>query len=73
MEVAFQTNLQLFELTVMFFGLTNSPSTFQNLMNDIFHDLIAEGKVLVYLDDILIFTKTLEEHRQITSHVLQVL
>lgn len=57
----------------MFFGLTNSPSTFQNLMNDIFHDLIAEGKVLVYLDDILIFTKTLEEHRQITSHVLQVL
>lgn len=73
MEVAFQTNLQLFELTVMFFGLTNSPSTFHNLMNDIFHDLIAEGKVLVYLDDILIFTKTLEEHRQITSHVLQVL
>ena len=73
MEVAFQTNLRLFELTVMFFGLTNFPSTFQNLMNDIFHDLIAEGKVLVYLDNILIFTKTLEEHRQITSHVLQVL
>ena len=73
MEVAFQTNLRLFELTVMFFGLTNFPSTFQNLMNDIFHDFIAEGKVLVYLDNILIFTKTLEEHRQITSHVLQVL
>ena len=72
-KVAFRTNLRLFELTVMFFGLTNSPSTFHNLMNDIFHDLIAKGKVLVYLDDILIFTKTLEEHHQITSHVLQVL
>ncbi len=47
----------------MFFGLTNSPTTFQWMMNDIFRDLIAEGKVTIYLNDILIFTKDKAEHR----------
>ena len=56
---------------VMFFGLTNSPATFQALMNSIFSDLIAGGKVAVYLDDILIFTMTLEEHRELVNEVLQ--
>ena len=54
----------------MFFGLTNSPATFQALMNSIFADLIAEGKVAVYLDDILIFTESLSEHRQVVHDVL---
>ncbi|SJL13052.1 uncharacterized protein ARMOST_16489 [Armillaria ostoyae] len=56
-KAAFRTNRGLFEPTVMFFGLTNSPATFQWMMNDIFKDLISEGKVTIYLDDILIFTK----------------
>jgi hypothetical protein len=55
----------------MFFGLTNSPATFQTMMNDILHDLIMDGVVSVYLDDILIFTKTVEEHRRITALVLE--
>lgn len=54
----------------MFFGLTNSPATFQALMNSIFTDLIASGKVAVYLDDILIFTETIEEHRTLVHKVL---
>ena len=54
----------------MFFGLTNSPATFQALMNSIFADLIAEGKVAVYLDDILIFTETLSEHQKVVHDVL---
>jgi hypothetical protein len=54
----------------MFFGLTNSPATFQTMMNDMFTDMISEGVVVVYLDDILIFTKDLEEHRRITHRVL---
>ena len=54
----------------MFFGLTNSPATFQALMNSIFADLIAEGKVAVYLDDILIFTESLSEHHQVIHDVL---
>jgi hypothetical protein len=41
------------------------------MMNEIFHDLIAEGTVCVYLDDILIFTRTIEEHRRVTRLVLQ--
>ena len=46
----------------MFFGLTNSPATFQTMMNEIFQDLIMEGVISIYINDILIFTKTLEEH-----------
>jgi len=57
----------------MFFGLTNSPATFQTMMVDIFEDLISEGVVVVYLDDILIFTETLEEHRKITRRILELL
>ena len=55
------------------FGLSNSPATFQMMMNDIFRDLILRGKVIVYLDDILIFTKTREEHRAVVRQVLQIL
>ncbi len=72
-KAAFRTNQGLFEPTVMFFGLTNSPATFQWMMNDIFKDLIASGTVTVYLDDILIMSKTKEEHRRITREVLKVL
>ncbi len=64
---------QLFEPTVMFFGLMNSPATFQWMMNDIFKDLIASGDVTIYLDDILIMSKTKEEHCHITREVLKVL
>jgi hypothetical protein len=55
-KAAFCTNRGLFEPLVMYFGLTNSPATFQTMMNEIFQDLITEGVVSVYLDDILIFT-----------------
>jgi len=57
----------------MFFGMTNSLATFQTIMNNIFWNLIAEGIVVVYLDDILIFTKMEEEHAQVVRWVLQVL
>ena len=61
-KATFRTNRGLFELLVMFFGLTNSLATFQTMMNDIFRELVAEGMVVVYIDDILIFTETLEQH-----------
>jgi len=63
-KAAFWTNRGLFEPLVIFFGMTNSPATFQTMMNNIFQNLIAEGIMVVYLDDILIFTKTKEEHEQ---------
>src|SRR5712692_1617066 len=72
-KAAFITNHGLFEPLVMFFGLTNSPTTFQTMMNHLFRDLIACGSVIVYMDDILIFTASLEEHCQIMAEVLQIL
>ena len=72
-KAAFRTNCGLYEPLVMFFGLTNSPATFQTMMDDIFEDLISEGVMVVYLDDILIFTETLDEHRRITRRVLELL
>jgi hypothetical protein len=66
-KAAFHTNRGLFKPLVMYFGLTNSPATFQTMMNEIFQDLITEGVVSVYLDDILIFTNLLEEHCKGTS------
>jgi hypothetical protein len=61
-KAVFRTNRGLFEPLVMYFGLTNSLATFQTMMNEIFQDLITEGVVSMYLNDILIFTNSLEEH-----------
>jgi len=72
-KAAFHTNCSLFEPLVMFFGMTNSLATFQTMMNDIFQDLIIEGIVVVYLDNILIFTRTVEEHAKTVWRVLEIL
>ena len=56
-KAAFITNQGLFEPTVMFFGLMSSPATFQTMMNAIFTPEIAEGWLIVYMDDILITTQ----------------
>jgi len=72
-KTAFQTNQGLFEPLVMFFGLCNSPVMFQTMMDNIFNNLIIEGVVVVYLDDILMFTDTLEEHRKVTRRVMELL
>lgn len=68
-KTAFRTRYGLFEYNVMPFGLTNAPASFQNLINDVLHDYL-DLFVIVYLDDILIFSKTHEEH---VHHVKQVL
>ena len=60
---AIVTNRGLFKPRVMYFGMTNSPATFQALMNSVFADLIAKGQVAVYMDDILIYSKDIKAHR----------
>lgn len=70
-KLAFITPFGLYEPTVMFFGLSNAPATFQRMMNHILDDLIREGHVMVYLDDILIFTNDLDHHRRLVREVLQ--
>src|SRR6266852_2994915 len=72
-KAAFHTKRGLFEPMVMFFELTNSPATFQAFKNEIFKDLIREEVVKVYMDDILVFTDTIEEHRRVTRRVFQIL
>jgi len=72
-KAAFCTNRGLFEPLVMFFGMTNSPTTFQTMMNNVFRTVIAEGIVIVYLDNILIFTKTEEEYERAVRRVLEIL
>jgi hypothetical protein len=69
-KAAFKTPLGLFEPTVMTFGLCNAPATFQTFMNKIFEDLIDGGHVVVYLDDILIFSDNLDQLDQLTHEVL---
>ena len=69
-KAVFRINQGLFELLVMFFGLCNSLAMFQTMMDDIFNGLITEGVVVVYLDDILIFTETLEEHRSCSGKTI---
>ena len=55
-KAAFCTNCGLFKPLVMYFGLTNSLATFQTMMNNIFKELIDEGFVAIYMDDILVYT-----------------
>jgi hypothetical protein len=70
-KAAFRMSCRLYEPQVMFFGLTNSPAMFQQMMNEILKELVATGNVLVYLDDILIFTEDLNHHQQVLQTVLQ--
>lgn len=71
-KTAFRTPMGLYQFRVLSFGLTNAPATFQAEMNRIFGDLIGTC-VLVYLDDILIYSKTEAEHLRHLALVLAVL
>ena len=70
-KAAFKTNKGLFEPTVMFFGMCNSPAMFQSMMDNIFITIIKGKLVIIYMDDILIFAGTKEELTQITRVVLE--
>src|ERR1700747_588888 len=73
-KAAFLTNEGLFEPRVMFFGLTNSPATFQMMMNALFEEEIQQGWLTIYMDDMLIATNdNLALHRRRVHHVLDVL
>ena len=61
-KAAFMMPEGSFEPTVMFFGLTNSPATFQAMMNELLRDLINMGKVAVFIDDVIVGTETEEVH-----------
>jgi len=70
-KAAFTTHVGSFEPVVMFFGMTNSPAMFQAMMNKILRDLINEGKVAAFVDDILVGTEEEEGHNEIVEEVLR--
>jgi len=70
-KVAFTTHVGSFEPVVIFFGMTNSLATFQGMMNEIMRDLINEGKVAVFVDDVLVGTDSEKGHNEIVVEVLK--
>ena len=68
---AFTMYIGSFEPTVMFFGMTNSPATFQAIMNEILRDMINKEKVAVFVDDVLVGTEMEKGHDEIVEEVLK--
>ena len=68
---AFTTHVGSFEPIVMFFGMTNLPAMFQAMINEILRDMINEGKVAAFVDDVLVETETEEGHNEIVEEVLK--
>jgi len=60
-----------FKPTVMFFRITNSSATFQVMMNEILRDLINEGKVAAFVDNVLVGTETEEGHDETVEEILR--
>jgi len=60
-----------FEPTVIFFGMTNLPATFQVIINKILRDLINKGKIIAFVDDILVGTETEKGHNKIIEEILK--
>ena len=56
---------------VIFFGLTNSPATFQAMINNLLRDLVVEEKIAVFIDDVMIATEMEKGHNEIVEEVLR--
>jgi len=68
---AFTMHVGSFEPTVMFFGMTNLPATFQAMMNEILRDLINEGKVAAFVNNVLVGTETEEGHDKTVEEIIR--
>ena len=69
--MAFTMHIGAYEPMVMYFGLTNSPTTFQTMMNNLFQDLINQGDTATFINDILVAMDTKEKHNELVEEVLK--
>jgi len=70
-KAAFTIHIGAYEPTVMYFGLTNSPATFQAMINDLFRDLINQENIATFIDNILVATDMEERHDELVEEVLK--
>ena len=70
-KAAFTMHIRSYEPMVMYFGLTNSPATFQTMMNDLFRDMVNQRNTATFIDDIIVATDTEEGHDEIVEEVLR--
>jgi len=70
-KAAFTIHIGAYEPTVMYFGLTNSPATFQAMINDLFRDLINQENIATFIDNILVATDMEERHDELVEEVLR--
>src|SRR5438445_569660 len=70
---AFVIPIGSYEPVVMFFRMCNSPSIFQQMMNDMFSDEMHKGFLVIYMDDLMVFTQDMSkaEHAKLVKHILQ--
>ena len=72
-KAVFTTPEGSFEPTVMFFGLMNSPATFQAMMNELLRNLINTEKVVAFIDDIIVGTEDKEGHDKLVAEIIKIL
>jgi len=70
-KAAFTIHVGLFEPVVMFFGITNLPATFQVMMNEILRDMINKGKVVAFVDNVLVGMEAEEGYNKVVEEVLK--
>ena len=70
-KMALTMHIGSYKPTVMYFGLTNLPTIFQTMMNDLFRDMVNQGNMATFIDDIIVITDTEERHDEIVEEVFK--
>jgi len=70
-KAAFTTHIGAYKPTVIYFRLTNSPATFQTIMNNLFQDMINQGTTATFIDDIIVATEIEEGYDKVAKEVLK--
>jgi len=70
-KAAFTTHIEAYKPTVIYFRLTNSPATFQTIMNNLFQDMINQGTTATFIDDIIVATEIEEGYDKVAKEVLK--